>query len=215
MDKKIKIALHIHSWASRDSLLTKQKIIDLAQNDKIDVLAICDHNEIFAAQELAREKNLRIIVGEEIETKEGEIIGLFLKHKIEPNLSFVETIDQIHNQNGLVYLVHPFDRLRKKTVNQKILDQIIPQIDIVEIFNSRTVFHSDDQKATIFADKHRLLKVCGSDAHSSIELNRALMTVDDFSDQKSFLESLQKGRLINHYSPIWVHPLSKFYKIFR
>src|SRR5690606_3298386 len=86
---------------------------------KIDIVGITDHNEIKGAQEFKKflEKfGIKVIVGEEIFSSKGEIIGLFLSEKIEPGMSPRDTMLEIKKQGGLVYIPHPYDEKRYKTV---------------------------------------------------------------------------------------------------
>lgn len=175
-------------------------------------MVITDHQEISGACELQNQKNFKVIVGEEIETQDGDIIGLFLKKKIQSGLPIEQTISKIKQQRGLVYLPHPFDRLRKNTINQEKLEEIIDQVDIVEVFNSRNVFRSDNKKALDLAEKYQKIKACGNDAHTIFEVNRAYMKIDEFTGQNSFLKSLENGQMILKYSPIFVHLITKFTK---
>ena len=83
--KKLRAELHCHStYSTVDGVLTPEKIITVAKKNKIDIIALTDHNEIKGAQELKRIAPawLNVIVGEEITTKQGDIIGLFLKEKV-------------------------------------------------------------------------------------------------------------------------------------
>ena len=73
-----------------------------------------------------------IIVGEEINTTDGEITGLFLNDEIPSGLALEETIDRVRDQDGIIYIPHPYDRLRKKSINSNKLDFA----DIIEIFKS-------------------------------------------------------------------------------
>src|SRR5882757_5862760 len=98
----IKIDLHTHSVASPDGSLTAvhyQRALG-----RLDVIAVTDHNRIDFAQKLQTELGERIIVGEEITTLEGEIVGLYLQTLIPAGLSVVETVRQIHAQGALVYI---------------------------------------------------------------------------------------------------------------
>jgi predicted metal-dependent phosphoesterase TrpH len=81
----MKLDLHCHSEASHDCETRLQSIINRCHTTGINVQAITDHNQIWGAvklEEMTRDDpTLTIIVGEEISTKEGEIIGLFLQEK--------------------------------------------------------------------------------------------------------------------------------------
>src|SRR5580658_33632 len=103
----LKIDLHTHSVASPDGGIMADKYRECLELGKLDYIAITDHNSIDFALNLRTEFERKIIVGEEILTSEGEIIGLFLSELVPPNLSPIETIELIKRQGGLVYVPHP------------------------------------------------------------------------------------------------------------
>ncbi len=116
-----KVDLHTHSVASPDGGLTAQDYLQFLEKKDLQVIAITDHDTITFASDLQAQLGVRIIVGEEITTTEGEIIGLFLSKGIPPGLSPEETIHRIRRQNGLVYIPHPFETVRKSTLNTSIV----------------------------------------------------------------------------------------------
>ena len=111
----LRLDLHCHSEASVDCITPLNAFPARCREQGIDIQAITDHNEIWGAQrlrELAGD-DLTVIVGEEVSTSEGEIIGLFLKEKIPKGLSPEETVAEIKAQGGLVLLPHGFDPARR------------------------------------------------------------------------------------------------------
>jgi len=211
----IKVWFHLHSEYSLDGCLKLNKIINLAEKNNIQAVILIDHNNLVPPEELEKIKKIKIISGEEIKTKEGEIIGLFLKEKIEPNLSPEETIRKIKEQGGLIIIPHPFDHFRREVIKKEALLRIVDQIDIVEIFNSRNILNSDNKKALEFAKKYNKVFIVGSDAHSIFEIDKTLIEMDDFSDPNNFLEKLKKAKFYTYRSSIFVHFLSTLNKILR
>ena len=130
-----KIEFHVHTKFSNDSILGLFFILMMCKFRKIDCLVITDHNEIDGAikyKEKLLKYGIDVIVGEEIFTKDGEIIGLFLNKKIEPYLSAEDTVKRIRKQKGLVYIPHPYDEKRYKTViTQEALEKISKDIDFI------------------------------------------------------------------------------------
>ena len=110
------------------------------------------------------DKPITVIVGEEVKTAQGEVIGLFLHERIEPGLSMGDTIAAIQEQGGLVYMPHPFDRLHTIPDAPTLLRHL-DQIDILEVYNSRLLFDSFNDDALRFASKYNLIQAAGSDAH--------------------------------------------------
>jgi len=108
-----KADLHIHSFFS-DGKPSIEEILGYTQHmTNLQVIAITDHDTIegaLHAAELASKRKYRfeVIVGEEISSNEGHILGLFLHEKIEPGQPAHETIKQIHAQGGLAIAAHPF-----------------------------------------------------------------------------------------------------------
>ena len=107
--------LHLHTSWSADCAVEVEHVIDQAEAIGLGAIAVTDHNVFggaLEAVELARERGLTVIPGEEVKTdSQGEVIGLFLSEEIPQRMSFADTIKAIKAQSGLVYLPHPFDRL--------------------------------------------------------------------------------------------------------
>jgi len=140
----VKVDLHCHTIASKDSAATKEAIIAACRRKGIDILAITDHNRLTVWQD----DQVRFIPGEEILTTAGEIIGLFLREEVPPGLSPLETVRRIKAQGGLVYLPHPFDRFRRRSALQRAaLAEIASYVDIIEGLNARTICNEDDKRA--------------------------------------------------------------------
>jgi len=192
-----KVELHVHTQQSYDCGLSYQKIIDVCQKRGIDALLIADHNEISGAQYLAKKAPFRVIVGEEILTKEGEIIGLFLKKHIPSGLTILETIKLIKGQGGLTYLPHPFDLVTRKTaVEQGLVLSIIKKVDIVEVYNGRTILPWDNRRALKIARGLGKTLAVGSDAHTSIEIGRNYLLMPDFRSPGEFVASLKQSKMV-------------------
>ena len=111
-DGWVRVDLHSHTMWSGDSTTTPEEVIEAVEASGIDVLAITDHNAIRGAAELADKLPCRVIIGEEIKTRTGEIIGLFLSERVPFGLPAEEVALRIRDQGGVVYIPHPFDELR-------------------------------------------------------------------------------------------------------
>src|SRR6266576_5491693 len=105
---RYKIDLHTHSIISQDGGITASQYEKILQAGVLDCIAITDHNETSFARIMHKKLGDRIIIGEEISTPEGEIIGLFLTETIPGGIRLDEAIASIKHQGGLVYLPHPF-----------------------------------------------------------------------------------------------------------
>ncbi len=193
----IRVDMHVHTKYSKDSILSLEKLFSVCQRKSIGCVAITDHNTIKGALEFqGRFNEIEVIVGEEIESKAGEIIGLFLKEGVPAGLSAGKTIASIKNQGGLVYLPHPFDHWRKAPVNFQDIEPFWNEIDIVEVFNSRSLISSWNKKALKLAKEKKKPFGVGSDAHSEKEVGKALIEMKEFNSEKEFVGNLKLARMV-------------------
>jgi predicted metal-dependent phosphoesterase TrpH len=103
--------LHIHTCHS-DGRPTVQAVLEhVADRTSLQVIAITDHDTIEGAVE-ARSLQPRypfdIIVGEEVSSREGHILALYIVRRVPPLMSAAETIAAIHEQGGIAIAAHPF-----------------------------------------------------------------------------------------------------------
>ena len=176
---------HIHSHYSYDSLNPPRMILKIAKKKGLDTVAITDHNTIkggICAQKYAKEMGINVIVGEEVLTNIGDIIGLYLSQDIH-SFNYVDVIEEIHNQGGIVLFPHPY---RGHT---NILD-VAQYVDIIEIWNGRA---SEEQNlaASVLAETLNLSHVIGSDAHLPNEIGAAVAR---------YSSNLELQEIINQYS---------------
>lgn len=187
---------HVHSKFSPDSEASIQSILDKCLKVGINCLAITDHNTIEGALMMSKLAPFKVIVGEEIRTSEGEIIGLFLKKPIAKGLSAIDTVKRIKEQGGLVSLPHPFDTFRGPTLNSHILSKILPYTDIIEAFNARVALQSFNSRAQALAIKENICISSVSDAHYPIELGSSFTKIPDFDGTpKGFTQAILQGEL--------------------
>jgi len=179
----------------------------------INCIALTDHNTIAGVLEMQRLAPFKVIVGEEIHTASGEVIGYFLAHEIPKRLPVKETVRRIKEQGGLVGVPHPFDRLRGSAIHARALAEILPDVDIIEVFNARSILHRSNVKAEKFAKEHNLISSAGSDAHTLNEIGSAYIEMPDFDNKEEFLAALSKGKVVGNLSSRWVHLRSSWAKI--
>lgn len=173
-----KVDLHTHSVGSPDGSLTEKDYQRILDAGRLDSIAITDHNSIAFAQKLHAKLGSRIIVGEEIMTREGEIIGLYLTERVKPGLSAAETVAVIKQQGGLVYIPHPFETVRKG-ITLGTLETIAKDVDIVEAHNGRALFQNRSKEAEAWAIEHNLPGAASSDAHGWHGWGRTYSIVED------------------------------------
>ena len=190
---------HVHTCASKDSILTWPFILAAAKVRHIDCIAVTDHNEIKNAlryRKILSRFGIKVIPGEEVFSKEGEIIGLFLEKRIEPGLSPEETVKRIREQGGVTYVPHPYDEKRAKTVlKPDALSRISQDVDLIEMHNGRNISASFGIKQKKIADEYGIVKVVGSDAHTFYELGRNVCVCDDLN-KDNIKDELTKATFI-------------------
>ena len=211
----IKADLHIHTCYSIDSTASLEQIINRCLSIGINCLAIADHNTIEGAIKLREIAPFKIIVAEEILTSAGEIIGLFLEEEIPAKLPLEEAISRIKKQNGLVCIPHPYDTLRFSAFNNSSFMAIMPQVDIIEVFNSRSLFPGGEYKAQMLAQQHNKLASCGSDAHIVSEIGKAYVEMPAFNGREDFLAALAKGKVFGHKSSPVTHFASTWARLIK
>jgi predicted metal-dependent phosphoesterase TrpH len=206
LGNRIRLDMHMHTEYSRDSRVALATFAELARKAEIGAVCITDHDTIEGGLRL-REMNtgLQVIVGEEITTGDGELVGLYLETKIPPGLTAERSIDLIHEQGGLAYVPHPFSRNRRRHLRRSVLERVAPKLDIVEVFNAREVASASNVQALAFAREHDLPGGVGSDSHRQIEIGRAYVDVATFVTPQELLIALREGKVTGTLSGMGIH----------
>jgi hypothetical protein len=191
--KRIKVAIHLHTHYSYDSNLAPARLVQAARRIGIDCLAITDHNQIDGALEAQALGGVRVIVGEEISSADGHLLGLFLRERIPPGLSGEETCVAIHAQGGLALAPHPFCILCEGSLQQAVW-RLIEHLDAVEVYNAQNPLPWEDARAARLARRTGLPAFVGMDAHLRW-LPLTYQRMDDFADAASFLRALPQADL--------------------
>jgi len=191
--------LHMHTSWSFDCSIEAADLVDHADGIGLGAIAVTDHNTFggaLEAVELARDRPLTVIPGEEIKTDgQGEVIGLFLTEEIAPGLSFADTVTAIRDQGGLVYLPHPFDRLHS-IPNPATLQEHLAEIDLFEVYNARLLFEAYNDEALRFARKYNLTMAAGSDAHVLQGVGTGALRMRAFEGREEFQLSLRTAQVL-------------------
>jgi predicted metal-dependent phosphoesterase TrpH/glycosyltransferase involved in cell wall biosynthesis len=191
--------LHMHTSWSHDCSIPVADLLDHASSIGLGAIAVTDHNRFGGAAEaaeLARNRKLTVIPGEEVKTDgQGEVIGLFLHEEIARGLSFADTIAAIRAQGGLVYLPHPFDRMHA-IPDPRTLHRHLADIDVFEVYNARLVRESFNDEALRFARKYNLTMGAGSDAHVLLGVGTGAVRMRAFTGPEEFLVSLQGAEIL-------------------
>lgn len=197
----LKLDLHTHSQASRDGGIRPNQYRRLLERGVLDYIAVTDHNRIDAALALQQELGERIIVGEEINAQEGEIIGLFLRKPVPAGLSAEQTARAIKEQDGLVYIPHPFETVRKG-LSHAALDAIAAHVDIVEVANGRALLQNRGPQAIAWAGAHHKAVAGSSDAHGIRGVGFTYTEVSQPPTRQTFLQVLRAGKPMFGHPPI-------------
>jgi predicted metal-dependent phosphoesterase TrpH len=191
--------LHMHTSWSHDCSTDAGELVDHAESEGLGAIAVTDHNVFGGALEAvdyARGRELVVIPGEEVKTDtQGEVIGLFLQKEIPRGLSFADTIAAIREQDGIVYVPHPFDRLHA-IPDPRTLHRHLADIDVLEVYNARLLFEGFNDEALRFARKYNLTMGAGSDAHVLQGVGTGALRMRAFRDPEEFLLSLRTAEIL-------------------
>jgi len=204
--------MHIHSKYSSDGIMDVKEIVKIAIKRGLDGIAITDHNTIKGGMEAKNYEtaDLGILVGSEIMTENGEIIGLFLNEEINSN-NLRDVIQEIKDQDGIIVIPHPFDEMRHSSFFPEDGDEKF--INGIEVFNSRCIFQKYNDNANEFAKKHQLAITAGSDAHFKNEIGNAGI----ITEKEDVREAIRKNdiKIFGNRTLLTNHGLTKVLKLWR
>ena len=209
--RRVRVDTHTHCEASPDSRTPVAEQARGVRAARIDVICATDHNTIEGALRLREVADgFRVVIGEEISSLDGEIIGLFLERAVPRDLIGEETIARIHDQGGLVVIPHPFSINRRYHMKRASLDRLRSHIDALEIFNAREAIFLNNRSAAAYAKEHDIVGTAGSDAHRATEIGRAYVEMPDFAGRGEFLSSLKDGVAQGRLSGGGVHLYTRY-----
>jgi len=188
----LRVDLHLHSHYSHDGRSSLDELIQRAQECRLDRIALTDHNTVEGALNFLRIAPELAIVGEEIKTLEGEVIGLFITSRVPPFLTPEEAMDRIHEMGGLTYMPHPLDRHRANFRAERMVE-LANRIDVIESYNPWCDAAANTAAARL-AEELGKPQATGSDSHSAEELGRSWMEMEEYSSPDDFLEKLRDAR---------------------
>ena len=172
--------LHLHTTAS-DGWPAPQQLVDYARATRLDVIAVTDHDTIEgalrAADYAAGFSKLDVVIGEEVSSRDGHIVALYVERRIRPGMSAAATIHAIHEQGGLAVAVHPFWRTQRRTRNGRVhgVGWLAAELDFdaVEVENATPGFYVFNQLARRLNMGLGSAELGGSDAHILDAVGRA------------------------------------------
>jgi predicted metal-dependent phosphoesterase TrpH len=205
---------HIHTRFSRDSILSEEKFIRTAIERGLTHVAVTNHNNVEGAiavrdkvAELELTDSLTVILGEEVSTADGEVVGVFLQRTIPRGLSADETADAIHEQGGLVSIPHPYDPFRQSHIREEPLIGLLEagKVDMIEVFNSRVTFQRHNHDAALIAARYGVPGIAASDSHSSFEIAMSFNALPVFASADELRQALPLNEWHGSRSTVFIH----------
>jgi predicted metal-dependent phosphoesterase TrpH len=190
---KVRVDLHLHSSASFDCHVAPLVVAHRCRRLGLSPIFLTDHEGIGGAQSLV-DAGEPAVIGQEILTSEGELIGLFLTGSVPGRLSPERTVHAIKEQGGLVYLEHPYD-MGRRNLREEAIERIAGQIDIVEVFNGRSQPEAN-RRAEELRNALGVAAGAGSDAHSLREIGTVFVEMEAFDGAHDFLAKLRNGNVV-------------------
>ena len=182
----LRMDMHLHTHRSFDCLSDPAAILAAARARGIDRLVVTDHDEIAGALELREMDPERVLVGEEVKTREGfDLIGILMTELIPSGTPARETCEAIRAQGGVVYVPHPFDVARAGAGRH--LAELADVVDVVEVHNARCWMPSFNRRALEWAERNGTLMGAGSDAHTVGEIGRGIVELPPFEPTRDGL----------------------------
>jgi len=169
--------LHIHTLASDGTSGLDEILAHAIEVAELDVIAITDHERIdaaVAARRLvaARGLPIEIVIGEEVTTRGGHLLALFIEEPVRSLRSLRETIVAIHDQGGLAIPAHPlvpYPLCAQGFALRRLLADEDPRVhpDGLETFNPTALGRPLHDRVVAFAAEHGLAAIGNSDAHAA------------------------------------------------
>lgn len=199
----LKTVFHIHTDYSPDSDFSVEGLLAEARARGVRCLAITDHDTIEGARAVAAlaGPDLRVIIGEEISTNRGHLIGLFLREPIEPGQSPRRTAELVRRQGGVVVVPHPFNRLFDCSLREAVYD-VIDLLDAVEVSNAQNCLPLANRRALALAERFNLPMLVGADAHHPGSLDACYQLMPAFSGPREFVQVLGRTQRFAGRHPV-------------
>ena len=206
----MRVEFHCHTIYSKDSLSKPADLLAVCRRKGIDRVVITDHNTVEGALAAKSLDPQRVIVGEEIMTRQGELLAAFVQEEIPKGLPALEAIERLRAQGAFISVSHPFDRLRGGDWALDDLIRIAPLVDAVEVFNARCFPPWFNRQAQTFAQEYGLPGTAGSDAHALFEVGRASMLLPPFEDAGGLKAVIAQAKLETRSSSPLVRLASRY-----
>jgi predicted metal-dependent phosphoesterase TrpH len=193
----MKLDSHIHSSYSEDSKSKISDILKTSRQKNLDIIGISDHNTVegskVAIKESKKYDDLLVVPSIEISSNSGHIIGFGVEEDIPRNLSPEETIDKIHEANGLVIIPHPYSSYREGLFHKVSGEKL--KVDAIEVLNAKFFIGYGNYKSKKFSKKHSIPGIGASDAHTIKSIGDCYTEINCEMTVDSVLKSIKKGKV--------------------
>lgn len=197
---RVRVDCHLHTVDSGDARMTIDELAQRVAEVRLDVVCVTEHNQISGAlKAIERDIGARVVIGEEVRTASGEIIGLFLSERIPYVLPVPEVIGRIREQQGVVYIPHAYDPERSGLGAKLAPLCEAGDVDVIEVFNAKNPDDRHNVMAAETAARYGLPGAAGSDAHDPEGVGAAYLEMPDFDGPKDFLAALGDARIVGEY----------------
>lgn len=206
----MRIDFHVHTSHSFDGRIKPEELAALSKKTGV-IPAITDHNTISAHSEF-RKFQIPFIPAEEVETAQGDFIGLFITEPVKKGVDFYEALDSFRSQGAIPYVPHMFDALRPGVLKE----EYGKAAGIIEIFNARS-FARFDKQAEEFAKREGKLMAAGSDAHFPFEFGTTYTEIDLSEDElqpKPLLKALKNAKIVGKRTSFLKRKIAKYTGIY-
>jgi hypothetical protein len=185
----LKLDLHVHTVRSYDAHTRREDLPAIIKSRGLDGVAVTEHN-IFDPPSF---DDTLVLPGVEISSRDGHIIALGINEMVQTKLPADDTIQRIHNQDGVAIIPHPYD-----PVCQCIkIARLKTRPDAVETVNADALsFYISNWLARRDSTKFKLPQVGGSDSHIPQTIGDAYTLIDAKSrDLKDILDGIRSGKV--------------------
>lgn len=207
-----KVDFHSHTIYSSDSIATVSQQISAARACGLNRLVITDHNTLRGAREAQAAAPDLIIVGEEVQTTEGELLAVFVTREVPRGLEPLEALKRLKDQGAFISISHPFDPHRSGW-KMETLKMLAPLVDAIETCNGRMVKKEYNAWAEEFAAQHNLSGTAGSDGHHPSEIGRVYSLLPAFYNAESLRIAIRGAQSCGEISSPLVHFYSTWARI--
>jgi len=209
---RVKADLHVHTVYSPDSLITLETLVFYAKRRGLNAVAVTDHNRVEGALKFAGETDFLIIPGTEVNSSDGHIVALNVREVIPRDLSAEETVERIHEAGGIAVACHPFAMFKGSLGKHA-----SGKFDAIETINaSASPFKRSVRKAEKVAERFKLPRVAGTDAHYAPAIGYAYTVVDAELNADAVVKAIAAGRCEPFGAPVPLRlKLEKYYHYFK